>query len=112
MDERTMACAVQERLRRILAWFPSADGRTERSSLVEAQHQVAVLLVGGFEPLELPPLALVAPQVIDIEGAAGPVLLLQLALDLDQPLAGGVDGRAPQVHPDPAPPQLFCDGES
>jgi len=55
----------------------------------------------------LPPLALVAAQVIHVEGAIGLAGGVQLALDLDQALAAGVDGVAPQVHPDPAPAQLL-----
>ena len=75
--------------------------------LVEAQDDPAVFLVSALEPVKLPPLALVAAQVIDVEGAVGLAGGVQLALDLDQALAGGVDGVAAQVHPDPAPAQLL-----
>ena len=79
----------------------------QRVGLVEAQDDAAVFVVGALQPVQLPPLALVAAQVVYVEGAIGLAGGVQLALDLDQALAAGVDGVAPQVHPDPAPAQLL-----
>jgi len=79
----------------------------QRVGLVEAQDDAAVFVVGALQPVQLPPLALVAAQVIDVEGAIGLASGVQRALDLYQALASGVDSVAAQVHPDPAPAQLL-----
>ncbi|MGQ9600301.1 MAG: hypothetical protein ACUVWZ_12890, partial [Anaerolineae bacterium] len=97
VDVSPALLAVQERIGRVF----------QRRRLVKAQNDAPVLVVVALQAVQLPPLALVAAQVIDIEGTVGLTLCVQLALHLDEPLAAGVDGVAPQVHPDPAPPQLL-----
>jgi hypothetical protein len=55
-------------------------------------------------------LALVAAEVEHLEGAEGLAAGLQLALHLDEPLAGGVDAELAEVGGDPFAPELFGHG--
>ena len=64
-----------------------------------------MLVVGAVEPFLLPPLALVTAEVVNVERAIRLLLLVQLALQLDQPFAAGVNGEPAKVRHDPAPPQ-------
>ena len=82
----------------------------QRLRAVELEDELKVVedehLLGAFLAAEsdsLPHLALVLAQVENLEGFA--------ALDVQQPLAGGVDGKAPQVAADPAPPHLLGHGQ-
>ena len=64
-----------------------------------------MLFVRAFEPFLLPPLPLVAAEVVNVERAIRLAFVVKLALKLDQALAAGVDGEPPEVGHDPAPPQ-------
>ncbi len=87
VTERPALAAVKQR-----RW-----GVRQDLGLEELQHHAPVLLVRALEPVLLPPLPLVAAEVVDVERAVGLALVVQLALQLDQPLAAGVDGEPAQV---------------
>ena len=67
------------------------------------QDDLAMLCVGAFEAVELPPLALITAEVVHIEIAVRFTGFMQLTLNLDHAFAGGVNGETPQVAHDPTP---------
>ena len=79
----------------ILLAVEEGTGRVgEFGGLVEAQDHAAVLVVGPLETVQLPPLALIAPQVVHVERAIGLARFMQFSLHLNEPLAGNVDSIA------------------
>ena len=66
-----------------------------------------MVLVCALEPFPLPPLPLVAAQIVDIKGPVGLAVCVEFALQFDEPLAAGVDGKSAQVGHDPAAAQAL-----
>ena len=66
--------------------LPNLDGKTI-GSVVE------MLLVGTLEALLLPPLALIATEVEDIEGPVRLSVNMEISLKLDEALSTGVNGK-------------------
>ncbi len=64
-----------------------------------------MLLVRALEPFLLPPLALVTTKVVNVEGAIRLALVIEFALQLNQPFAAGVNGKSAKVGHNPATPQ-------
>ena len=61
-----------------------------------------MLIVRALEPFLLPPLPLVAAEVVNVERAIRLALVVKLSLEFDQALSAGVNGEPPEVGHDPA----------
>ena len=69
-----------------------------------------MLLIGPLKTFLLPPLTLVAAEIIDVESAVRLPLIVEFPLEIDQSLPRRMNGEPPQIGHDPAPPQFFSHG--
>ena len=67
-----------------------------------------MLFLRTFQAILLPPLAFVAPEIVNIKSPVRLACGVKLALEFDQAFAGRMNRKAPEVRHDPASPQTFC----
>ena len=66
-----------------------------------------MVIVIALQPFPLPPLPLVAAQIVDIKGPVGLAVCLEFSLQFDEPFTAGVDGETAQIAHDPTTVQAL-----
>jgi hypothetical protein len=66
-----------------------------------------MVIIIALQPFSLPPLPLIATQIVDIKGPVGLAVCLEFSLQFDEPFAAGVDSESAQVAHDPATVQAL-----